>query len=222
MRLLKSIVAKLPDNWQIELKRMYYGIQIRRGTFVSEEPEFRILSDLVGAGDWVLDVGANVGHYTKRFSDLVGTTGRVVSCEPVPITFFLLSSNVQLFKNQNVTLLNFAASDKFEVVGMSIPRFSTGLSNYYEAHVSTNDDSIKVLSIVLDSIKLNKRIALVKIDVEGYEAFVLNGMRAIIESYHPILIVETNSETVIAELTSMGYLFEKLENSPNILFRPRS
>jgi predicted methyltransferase len=114
---IKKLASRLPSLWQQELKRLYYRCQIHRQTFETTEPEFLILDQLISAGDWVIDIGANVGHYTKRFSDLVGPQGRVIAVEPVPDTFALLAANVLLFQYRNVTLLNLAASDQTTVDG---------------------------------------------------------------------------------------------------------
>ena len=43
------------------------------------EPEYGCLGDWIAEGDWVVDVGANVGHYTVRLSQLVGVSGRFES-----------------------------------------------------------------------------------------------------------------------------------------------
>jgi hypothetical protein len=64
----RRIIAVLPKHWQLELKRIHYRRRIRLGTFISDEPEFSILSKVVADGDWVVDVGANVGFYTKRLA----------------------------------------------------------------------------------------------------------------------------------------------------------
>src|SRR5438128_7943415 len=136
MDLLKRIVARLPDRWQFELRRFRYARQIAQGTFDTPEPEYKLLSQWIKPGDWVLDIGANVGHYTKRLSELVGDHGRVIAFEPVPTTFHLLAANVQLFEHSNVTLINAAASDKLGIAGMSMPVFSTGLTNYFQASIS--------------------------------------------------------------------------------------
>lgn len=220
-QMLKKMATKLPDRWQTELKRIYYWRQINRGRFFTDEPEYKILYSLINPGDWVIDIGANVGHYTKRFSELVGIQGRVIAFEPVPNTFSLLSANVELFKYPNVSLINAAVSDKLDIVSMSIPKFSTGLKNYYQARLSNSEDSkLRVLSVSIDSLGLNNRIALVKIDTEGHEAFVLSGMRKLIEASHPILVVETDSNELIRQLVLLGYASEKLQNSPNVLFKP--
>lgn len=222
MTLFKRFAARLPDRWQNELKRIHYGRQIGKGTFETSEPEYKILAQLIRSGDWVIDIGANVGHYTKRFSELVGAQGRVIAFEPVPTTFALLAANAQLFAHANVTLINTAVSDKIDVVGVSVPRFSTGLSNYYQANISpTADSTLTVLTLSLDVLCLGKRVALIKIDTEGHEFFVLKGMQRLLAQHRPVLIVETGSNDVIASLSALGYVPEKLHKSPNLLFKAK-
>ncbi|MEA1898940.1 MAG: FkbM family methyltransferase [Bacteroidota bacterium] len=219
--MLKQVAARLPDRWQTGLKRIHFRRQINKGTFLTDEPEYSILHNFISPGDWVIDIGANVGHYTKRFSELVGAQGRVIAFEPVPTTFSLLSANVELFAHSNVSLINAAVSDKLDVAGISMPKFSTGLTNYYEARLSSSSESVlTVLTLSVDSLGINQAVSLVKIDVEGHESFVLAGMQRLIEKHHPVLIVETDSEELITKLTSMDYVSEKLPGSPNILFKP--
>lgn len=223
MQLLKYIVARFPNRWQTELKRIHFGRQIKKGCFLSYEPEYKKLHEFITPGDWVVDIGANVGHYTHRFSELVGAHGRVIAFEPVPTTFSILSANVQLYLNKNVSLINAAVSDKLDIVGMSMSEFETGLTNYYEAHISTTSDAeLSVLTIPLDSFCIEQRVALVKIDAEGHEASVISGMIKTIEKFHPVLIVETGSKELIDSLISMEYIAKKLENSPNVLFLPNT
>ncbi len=223
MLIHKKIAAKLPHRFQTELKRIHFRRQISKATFVTDEPEYAILSELIQPGDWVIDVGANVGHYTKRFSELVGTAGRVIAFEPVPTTFSLLAANVELFAHPNVSLMNAAISDKLNVVGMEMPKFETGLDNFYEAHLTTAAGSaLSVLTMSLDSLCIDQKIALVKIDAEGHEAYVLAGMRKIIDASHPVLIVETGSATLIAEVEALGYVAQRLKDSPNYLFKPKA
>lgn len=220
MKLLKRIAATLPPLWQNELKRIYFRRQIRRDSFVTPEPEYAILSTLITAGDWVIDVGANVGHYTKRFSDLVGPTGRVIAFEPVPETFALLAANLQVLPKANVTLINAAVSDKTSLVGMSIPAFDTGLRNFYQAHLSDSPDSgLQVLTLCVDSLNITHKITLIKIDAEGHEAGVLRGMHQILLRDKPTLIVETGSIEIEDSLEKIGYTHERLDGSPNVLFR---
>lgn len=221
MQLLKTLAAQLPPRVQAELKRLHFARQIKAHTFETPEHEFKMLHELVRDGEWVIDVGANVGHYTKRLSELVGRNGRVIAFEPVPATFALLASNVELLENQNVTLINAAVSDQMRVVGMTMPRFESGLENYYEAHLTdATGTEFSVLTIPIDSMAIVHKISLVKIDAEGHESSVLGGMQRLIAMHKPTLIVETGSNTIIDQLSSLGYAAHRAPDSANVVFRP--
>lgn len=222
MKLLKEIAATFSPLFQDELKRIHYRRLMRRGSFVSLEPEYAILPSLISPGDWVIDIGANIGHYTNRLSELVGGTGRVIAFEPVPETFALLAANLRILSRTNVTLINAAVSDKTSIVGMSIPVFDTGLQNYYQAHLSNSlDSSLQVLTLSLDSLNINNKIALIKIDAEGHEAGVLRGMQEVLVRDKPTLIVETGSPEIEKKMESIGYTSQRLDGSPNVLFQDK-
>jgi FkbM family methyltransferase len=216
----KRVVARLPSQWQLEMKRVLYGWQIRRGAFRTREPEYDIMPTLIGAGDWVVDVGANVGHYTKRMSDLVGPHGRVIAFEPVPETFSLLAANSSLFAARNVTLVNAAASDHAGTGGMSVPLFDTGHRNYYEAALTEENAELSVFLLPLDELPLPHRVRLVKIDAEGHDDAVLRGAEALLVRDRPTLIVETVTAVATALLDRLGYRRERLPGSPNTLCHP--
>lgn len=221
MHLIKRMAAKLPGDWQLAFRRRMYARQIRHNAFRTTEPEYDRLGEWIREGDWVLDIGANIGHYTKRFSELVGASGRVLAFEPVPDTFTLLTANARLFAHANVSLFNAAVSDRLDLCGMTVPNFDTGLRNYYEARLAdASESAFSVLTIPVDRLDIEARVALVKIDAEDHEAAVLAGMSRLLERHHPVLIVETGDERVVERLARMGYVSKRLPGSPNILFRP--
>jgi hypothetical protein len=123
---MKRLAGHLPERWQQSMKRFYFARQIRRGVFRSDEPEYLRLDDVVSPGDWVIDVGANIGHYTMRLSQLVQSGGRVFAFEPIPLTFELLAANCALSPYRNVTLLNLAASDTARLATMEVPEWERG------------------------------------------------------------------------------------------------
>lgn len=216
---LKWLAARLPREWRQALKRRYYAGQVRRGSFRAPEPEFDRLSAMVSSGDWVIDVGANVGHYTMRLASLVGSSGRVLALEPVPETFALLVANAALAPHENITLINAAASERTEVAGVTIPKYvETGLDNFYLARLSQADAPLQALCVSIDSLSLPHRVALAKIDTEGHELAVLRGMEEILRRDHPRLIVEDNDPGVGAYLAGLGYSAEKIPGSSNRIF----
>jgi len=219
--MLKHLAALLPLSWQHELRRLYFHQQIRRRRFVTEEQEYTLLDSFLRPGDWVLDIGANVGHYTMRMSELVGTMGRVIALEPVPDTFALLAANARLFAHANVSLLNVAASDRMAAVSIELPRFSDGLVNYYQARLTGDPAGLAVLALPVDALALPMTVRLAKIDVEGHELAVLQGMRRLLERDHPVLIVETGAQDTVDVLIGLGYATERLPGSSNLLCRRR-
>lgn len=219
LQTLKRLAANMPASWQQELKRAYFARQIRNGTFATDEIEFEMMRDWLKPGDWVIDVGANIGHYTKRMSELVGPQGRVFSFEPMAATFDLLSSNVARLKDQNVSLLNFAASDTAGLVHMDLPNFDTGAANYYQAHITANGTGVGVMAIPIDSLNLPQPVAVVKIDAEGHEPAVLSGMQALIERDHPIIVLEYSSSGPEEYLAARGYQRTYIDGSSNLIFK---
>jgi FkbM family methyltransferase len=221
--LLKKLAAKLPIQWQQELKRAYFRRQIRKNCFVTDEQEFNLLDTLITEGDWIIDIGANIGHYTAKFSKLVGKNGRVVAFEPVPHTFELLAANSAFLPHPNVTLINAAASMDTGIVSIDIPKFESGLENYYMANLTANPTGLTVLCLPLDSLSLPNPIALIKIDAEGHELPVLKGMQTLLNRDHPHLIVEdNNAPELVAFLNRLGYEDQKLTGSSNRMFRSSS
>ena len=218
IKILKRFASHLPLGYQQELKRLYFRRQIGKGTFKTNEKEFDRLSEWVRTGDWVLDIGANVGRYSARLSEIVGLTGRVFAFEPLPQTFELLSANMAQCRCRNITLLNLAASEATDVLGMNIPKFDTGLPNHYQAHLTEEKAHLSVLCLSVDSLNIPRPIKLAKVDVEGHEISVLKGMENIIKRDHPILIIEGQSVEVECYLESLGYSFEQADGSPNRVF----
>lgn len=211
--MIKRLAALLPHGVQQTLRRWWYRVHIRRGKFVTDEPEFRLLEEWIAPGDWVIDVGANVGIYTRRMSELVGPSGRVLALEPIPSTFELLASNTADL--DNVTLIQAAAVAENEVVRMAVPTFDNGLSNMYQAQIDPEGE-FSVFGIELSSLQ-RRPPALVKIDAEGHDLDVLKGMSS--SSMVPVLIVEDDSGETVEFLTERGYSAKHLADSPNTVWR---
>lgn len=220
--MLRTIAAKLPLTTQQALKRRYFARQLARGSFRAPEPEFDRLAEWVRPGDWVIDVGANIGHYTTRLSALVAAAGRVIAIEPASETFELLASNVSRLRHRNVTLINAAASIQHTCVRMTLPHFDSGMSNYYQASITESGGDFEVMALPVDSLVSSHRISFIKIDVEGHEAQALRGMTGILQRDKPCIVIEGASAEVQALLEGYGYSFEAIKGSPNRIFRPRS
>lgn len=215
----KRAAGKLPDGVQQELRRHYWARLIRKGRFTPDEPEYEKLPAMLFNGAWAIDIGANVGQYTRRFSELVGPEGRVIAMEPIPSTFALLASNATLFPHQNVTLLNMAASDTTGIVRMTVPKLSSGLANYYMANISDHGDTA-VVQCPVDNLELKGRVALVKIDAEGHEYRAIKGMANLLSRDMPLVIAEGRDESLIGYLEGLSYAVGAIKGSPNSVYIP--
>lgn len=219
---IKKISSKLPKRLQQELKRLNCAYQLKRNKFISDEPEYERLEQWIRPGDWVLDIGANIGHYTSRFSKLVGPDGRVFAFEPISDTFELLASNATRFSYRNITLVNVAVSDSEMELGMEMPKFDSGLDNYYMATLTANTASNKIYCIAIDCFNFSRPIKFVKIDVEGYELSALMGMKKLIMRDHPVIVAEGISEEVTSFLSTFGYSHYTLQGSPNTIYEHKA
>lgn len=217
---LKTIASRLPRHWQNELKRYQFSREIKGCRFRTDEIEFEMLPNWVSEGDWVLDIGANVGHYTARLSELVGASGRVLAFEPVPETFELLAANMARCSARNITLVNMAASDSMSELSMAIPKFSSGLDNYYMANISSGAGDLRILSVSVDSLNIRSPIRFAKIDAEGHELSVLKGMVKILEEHRPVLVVEDNSPQIAQFIERFDYSSRVIGTSSNRIFEP--
>jgi len=217
---LKHLASRFPKSLQQELKRLHYWRQIASNNFISEEPEWKMLDKYVSSGDMAIDIGANVGHYTARLSDIVGPNGRVIAVEPIPQTFDLLSSNVAHFTYNNVSLLNFAISDCCTCVAFEVPKFKTGLDNYYQAYISDKiSTNLKILCIDIDSFPFRSKVSFMKIDAEGHDFRVLKGGKNLVAKYKPTIIVEGHDPQILEMLKQLGYSSKNLPGSPNTIFK---
>lgn len=213
--ILRKVAKRtLPEFALLPLKKIHYA-NVLKGSTGSEEPELAVLSGLISAGDYILDIGANFGRYTYHFSKLTGANGRVISMEPISSTFQILKANVSKFGLTNVLCINEAASDLTGFVSMDIPDSSKG-KNFYEAHiVAVGTGSIP--SIRIDDVCLCldlPRLNFIKCDVEGHELNVLTGAVAAIAKFRPILLIEiggdpddpaANAGKAFTLLQSLGY-----------------
>ena len=219
MKIQSNLIGRLPRRAQLEFKRLRYRHRIARGTFVPDEPEIAYISSVAGIGDWVIDVGANIGHYTCHLANCVGPSGRVFAFEPIADTFALLAANVSAYGLRNVTLLNVAVSTERGLRSMSVPNYEhVGLLNYYRAHLDPQGNH-SVFCLPLDRLFPENKIGLVKIDAEGHDMEVLESMKQLILASKPILIVEASLDSPVANwLRNIGYRVNKIDSSsPNIV-----
>jgi len=155
---------------------------------IYEYPLPIIMTTLINEGDIVVDIGANQGSYTVFLSRLVGQKGKVYAFEPDPRNFLILKHRTRKLKN--VVLERSTVGNKKSKVKFYLDK-SSNVSTIHKDAVISPIACIEVDMISLDDYFCNFKddIALIKIDVEGSEPLVLEGMRALINKVK-VLIFE--------------------------------
>ena len=182
------------------------------------------LPQLVGQGATAIDIGANLGYYTRPLSAIVGDAGHVYAVEPVPVIFDVLKRNVA--GRKNVTLLNYALGSEERTIEMANDSvaaagyFGTGRNFVSDGELS--GEAIKFSAEMRRGSELFanlERVDFIKCDIEGYERVVIPEMRAIIERHHPTVLIETDGDTrheIIEMFTQMGYRAYMLEGGKEV------
>lgn len=196
--LTQRLARYLPRYIKRELRRYRYQYLIRRERFVSDEAEFALLDRLLGPGDIVVDVGANVGHYTLRMAQLVGGTGHVWAFEPIWETFDMLSSNVTHARCSHVSLFNAAVTERPAMLGFEVPS-----GNPYLAR-AVSSGGLPVVGVSLDSVvPEGVNVSFIKVDAEGHDVSVVQSASGLIKRDRPTVMIELaleDAERVAAEL----------------------
>jgi FkbM family methyltransferase len=163
-------------------------------------------------GDTFIDIGANIGYFTLLAWKLIGPTGRVISIEASAPTFQLLLGNIERNGAQHVVrAIHAAVTDREGIVKLYTPEKSNiGMASLVR---SMGQGYEEVRSAPLRALLTKHEIEsarLVKIDVEGAESLVLQGMLPILAQMTSCnFLIEINadfsSSDMLTELTRRGW-----------------
>ena len=158
------------------------------------EPEMvKLFRSLINEDHVILDVGANIGCTAILFGDL---GHQVFGFEPSPTTFSYLQKNVQAAKCANVTTVNLGLGKEngfFELTFAKSNRSGGFVSNLTKA---SQGHQVEKISIVQGDDYIEEtglqHIDFIKIDVEGFEKNVIEGLAKTIQRDKPVVVLELN------------------------------
>jgi FkbM family methyltransferase len=179
--------------------------------FKTHEPvSTKLISKLLKKGMTCLDIGANIGYYVLLENKLVGEEGKIIAIEPSPENFEYLQKNIKLQNTQSIQAFNIAVGNtegkiKFLVYenasnsGMVIP---DGEEQKWPGEV------IEVPIIKVDSLLQEKNITKIdflRMDVEGYEFHIFEGMQETLNQHKPIIHIEVHKSIMGDETTKKWF-----------------
>ena len=184
-----------------------------------------LIKKYVKKGDTVLDLGANVGKVSLLLARQVGDTGKVYSFEPEEENFNLLKKNIEINNFKNTIPLRYAITDRSGKLSLKISDTCTT----HRVSINTSDKIQEIECTSIDEYFKNQKIDFMKIDVEGSEPQVIQGMKNTIKN-NPRLkfIIEYNARVLeslnidkikyVDSLTSCGFqIFDTMRDSSKLL-----
>lgn len=181
---------KFPSSWGWAQKFQFIFELYEPGTTI-------LCKRIIKSGMYVFDIGANVGYYSILFSKLVGPEGKVYAFEPAPHIFRLLKHNLRKF--HNCVIENKAVSDTMGYVNFFFSKHTTGSHGFYVPKDFILNNCIVETVSLAHYIYFNHvpRCDLIKIDVEGAEPLVIEGISDLIKhSKRLIVILELNPSAI--------------------------
>lgn len=144
---------------------------LKKGRF--EDFARGLAKDWIAADSSVIDIGANIGFWSIECSKF--TRGKIFAFEPDPENLKLLRANLDLNHRVNVSVVPKACGAQRAVLKLYRSKSNAGDHQLYQTSEKREGVQVEVCSID-EEIGVLKDLSFVKIDVQGFEHFALQGM----------------------------------------------
>ncbi len=156
------------------------------------EPDIlAVIKDYLPSGGTYVDIGTNIGQHALFAASVVGPQGRVIAFEPIPrlVTQFSESITINQFTDR-ITIHTVGCSDRTEQQTLKIMSSNVGGSSLHETKIDS-DTSLTINLAPADTyLSKEQKIDLIKIDTEGHEYEVFEGLKNTIARTKPTIIFE--------------------------------
>jgi FkbM family methyltransferase len=201
-----------PDGLRLNLDLQTYP-DINMAVGLYELDTARLIHRLLKPGSWFVDVGANLGYFTLLAAKWTAPAGQVDAFEPDPINRQRLEEHLRENRLEDrVRIHAIAASSQDGQVQLIHPQgagTNHGMASFYRS-LTGEGQTFTVATARLDD-ALEGSPDLIKIDVEGAELWVIDGMQKLLGAPSPPkLIIEHNPTSCAAAGYRPGDIFAKL------------
>ncbi len=165
-----------------------YNLSYSKFKLKNDKAEIDLLTTIIKPGDYILDIGANIGFYAKILSNLTTDKGKVFCFEPDSLNFKYLKRNTHSINN--IILFNKAVSDKEGEIKV----YKSKLLNVdHRTYPVNNYESIEEIeSVSIDELlRMNiiEKVNVIKIDIQGYEMIAFKGMNNLLSNSLDLKII---------------------------------
>lgn len=154
-----------------------------------EPEESYTMQALLRPGDTLLDIGSHAGWFTVLGALQVGSAGRVIAIEADPRNHALVSRNIADRGFEHAVAHHTAAGAERTTVTMRMSERNTG-GNYAFEFGAEGAETFDVVCQPLDDLLGDVVVDVVKLDVEGFEPAVIQGMAGLLQRSKPRILME--------------------------------
>ncbi len=203
----------------------FIGLRLGLGRRSAAYEYPRYLARLVRPGDVCLDIGANLGYFSRTLSRLAGPSGKVFAIEPVPPVLRVLRHNLRRCPNVEIVPFALGAENRPVLLRNDSARMAGYLGtgrNYIVDDAETDEGDMEFEAQMRRGSELFGRLPrldFVKCDVEGYERIVIEDLAPVIQRHLPIVMLETSGPArreMIERFRSWGYAGYVLQNGRRV------
>lgn len=224
-----KILALSKDNkvWKVLDFRMYLdqagvGFDIREKSIhkqlildrIREPKSTELMRLFLKPDDIVLEVGANIGYYVLIESSILSDNGFIYALEPEPDNIDLLKKNISLNNLRNVEVYDLALSNRKGTAKLYTGKASN-LHSMYQGQSQEKKSYVEVNTLTLDGFLEDKKpITFLRMDIEGHEVEVIDGMKKTLESpylermfieIHPHVVPSNRMQSFLRTLKNYGF-----------------
>lgn len=180
----------------------------------------KVIDAFISPGHTVLDCGANFGYNAVGMGKRLQNQGLLVAFEPQRIVYQQLNGNLILNNIFNSVTYNAALGNvQDSTVTMKHVDYNLPWVNIGDTSVGEGGEEVPLCR--LDDLGLES-VDFIKLDVQGYELFVLEGAKNLLETHHPDLFIELEAHQlekfnittgqIIKYLKDLGYSIYRIDN----------
>jgi len=184
---------------------------------VREHAATDIMVSFIEPDDVILELGANIGYYVIMETKILSDKGYIYAVEPSPDNVALLKANIELNNAKHIEIFNMAMSDQQGVAKLYMGP-ACNLHSLVDRSDQTERDFMEVQTDSVDHFLEDKKpITFLRMDVEGYETVILNGMHKTLESpvlkklfieIHPMVIEPDVMRAFLEQIENAGFEIE--------------
>jgi FkbM family methyltransferase len=180
------------DHYWLDPERWLDQGIIRTG--IHEPESSRAIEALVGPGQVVLDIGANIGYFAIAMSRLVGEKGRVIAFEPTVYYGEVLNKNLEANQIRNCEVISYGLSSEEAELMAYVGDSSATLHWWLPETEPRVSEPIKLqrLDDIVDDLGID-RIDFIKMDIDGHEPFFFEGAWETLNRFRPRILMEVSA-----------------------------